>query len=154
MMTTACLNSFIILTNVSSHSISILLIPCILLSTSEIVILFGSLLFFFEEAPRRIQAILLSLVFLSRYCGSLVYYGLLPGINALCKVASDKDSLPHYEFALSLISVVVIIGLGVLIWKAVKYQYVTEQELDKECAVLRPDRILHPYIVRANDIIK
>lgn len=154
MMTTACLNSFIILSDMSSHSISILLIPCILLSTSEIVMFFGSLFVFFEEAPRRIQAILLSLAFLSRYCGSLVYYGLLPGINALCKVASNKDSLPHYEFALSLITVLLIIGLGVLVWKAMKYQYVTEQELDKECAVLRPDRILHPYVVRASDIIK
>ena len=154
MMIMACLNSFIQLTSKPSQFILLLLLPCAILAASEIFVLVGSLFAFFAEAPRRIQAIIISLVFVSRYGGSLVYYGLLPLIHLLCKTTSSTDRILHYEYALSLCSVLLLVVLGVFIWKALKYQYVTEQELDKECDRMCPERILHPYISRVGNTVK
>lgn len=154
MVVTASTNSFILLMETKYQSITLLALPCIITAISEILVIYGSILHFFEESPRRSQAVLLSLSFLSRYCGSLLFYAVLPVLNTLCRLDAAPDRIYHYEFGLMLQCVFLFITLGLHVWRSMKYHYVTEKELDKECENLRPDRILHPYLTKVVDPIK
>ena len=154
MVVTASTNSFILLMEARFQSITLLALPCIITALSEILVIYGSILHFYEESPRRSQAVLLSLSFLSRYCGSLLFYAVLPVLNALCRLDASASRIYHYEFGLMLQCVFLFITLGLHVWRAMKYHYVTEKELDKECENLRPDRILHPYLTKVVDPIK
>lgn len=151
---TGSVNSFILLMETKYQSIAILSLPCAITAISEILVIYGSILHFFEESPRRSQAVLLSLSFLSRYCGSLLFYAVLPVLNVLCRLDGTSGRIYHYEFGLMLQCVFLFITLGLHVWRSMKYHYVTEKELDKECENLRPDRILHPYLTKVADPIK
>ena len=146
----ASVNRFILLAQSSHLSIYLLLLPALLLVAAEVCVLYGSLLFFYQEAPRRSQAILLSLPFASRYCGSLLFYGVLPLLNAMCNVGTHTGTIVHYEIGLILQCVVTVILLALHVVVAMKYCYVTEVELDRECEALRADRILHPYLMKVD----
>lgn len=71
-------NHALLLAQSSRLSLGLLLLPSLFLAAAETLIFVGSLLFFYQESPRRSQAILLSLPFAARYCGSLVFYATLP----------------------------------------------------------------------------
>ena len=151
MILAASINSFILLSEIHHHSITILLFQTVFLSASESCLLFGSFLLFYGESPRRSQSILLSVIFLAHYCGSLLFYAVLPVLSLVCCLDTATDRIPHYEYGLLLQCFVVCICFVFFLWRADKYYYVTEKELDKECESLRPDRILHPYVMRTEN---
>lgn len=125
----------------------ILVFPLLFLSGSEVLVMVGSLLFFYQEAPRRAQAIFVSFVFVSRYCGSLLFYVLLPLLNSLSQMKAT-ETITHYEIPMVVMIMLVLLVMVVHFSYAKNYTYVTERELDAECEMLKPDRILHPTLIR------
>lgn len=127
-------------------SIAILFFPALSLAMSEVFLLMGSLLFYYQEAPRRAQAIFVALYAFSRYCGSLLFYVLLPVLNMLGENESGNGL--HYELPIVVTFVLVVVLLVGHCSYAKQYCYVTERELDAECEALKAERILHPYLIR------
>lgn len=62
--------------------------------------------------------------------------------------------IPHYEYGLLLLLVLAIIVVVSYVLLAMKYCSVTEAELDQECESLKPDRILHPYLIKKENGLK
>ena len=91
MILAASINSFILLSEIHHHSITILLFQTVFLSASESCLLFGSFLLFYGESPRRSQSILLSVIFLAHYCGSLLFYAVLPVLSLVCCLDTATD---------------------------------------------------------------
>ncbi|OAO11756.1 hypothetical protein AV274_6591 [Blastocystis sp. ATCC 50177/Nand II] len=143
-------NHALLLAQSSRLSLGLLLLPSLFLAAAETLIFVGSLLFFYQESPRRSQAILLSLPFAARYCGSLVFYATLPILNAICNIGSQTGSILRYEIGLVVQCVFTIVLLALHTLFALRYDYVTEAELDQECESLKAERILHPYLMKVD----
>ena len=143
-------NHALLLAQSSRLSLGLLLLPSLFLAAAETLIFVGSLLFFYQESPRRSQAILLSLPFAARYCGSLVFYATLPILNAICNIGSQTGSILRYEIGLVVQCVLTIVLLALHTLFALRYDYVTEAELDQECESLKAERILHPYLMKVD----
>ena len=150
LLLTAFANRVLLLAQSSRLSLGLLLLPSLFLAATEVLLLSGSLLFFYQESPRRSQAILLALPFAARYCGSLVFYAALPVLNALCNIGSQTGSILRYEIGLVVQCVIAIVLLGLHTLFALRYDYVTEAELDQECESLKAERILHPYLMKVD----
>lgn len=58
------------------------------------------------------------------------------------------DSSLHDGFPMIVTFAIVVVLLVCHCSFSKQYCYVTEKELDVECEVLKPDRILHPLLVR------
>ena len=153
MILTAVFNN-ILFFKPGSSSIFLLFTPYALIACAEVFITIGSLCFFYQESPRRSQAIIISFFFLSRYCGSLLFYALLPVLNTICTLDNTMGPIPHYEYGLLLLLVLAIIVVVSYVLLAMKYCSVTEAELDQECESLKPDRILHPYLIKKENGLK
>lgn len=135
-------------------SLFLLFLPTVLLAFAEVCMTVGSLCLFYQESPRRAQAVMVSIFFLCRYCGSLLFYTVLPILSSLCKLDNPTGPIPHYEYGVLLLLVVAIIFFIVHVMVSIKYCSVTEAELDQECEALKPDRILHPYLMKKENGFK
>ena len=90
-------------------SFFLLFLPTMLLALAEVFITVGSLCLFYQESPRRAQAVMISIFFLCRYCGSLLFYTVLPIFSSLCKLENPTNPIPHYEYGVLLLLVVALI---------------------------------------------
>ena len=153
MIFTALFNN-ILFFKLGISSICLLFLPTLFLSSAEVCITVGSLCLFYQESPRRSQAVMISVFFLSRYCGSLLFYTVLPILSSICKLDNSTGPIPHYEYGVLLLLVVAIIFFIVHVMVSIKYCSVTEAELDQECEALKPDRILHPYLLKKENGFK
>lgn len=135
-------------------SLFLLFLPTVLLAFADVCMTVGSLCLFYQESPRRAQAVMVSIFFLCRYCGSLLFYTVLPILSSLCKLENPTGPIPHYEYGVLLLLVVAIIFFIVHVMVSIKYCSVTEAELDQECEALKPDRILHPYLMKKENGFK
>ena len=138
------INVFIIY---SHPSIFLLLFSLFTLASSEVLLSTASILFYYQEAPRRTQSILLSFFFASRYCGSLLFYLLIPIFNTISQLQSIPILL-HYEIPLIIIFTIVLVLFILHTSFSQHYTYITEKELDTECEGLKTDSLLHPYLTR------
>lgn len=137
----------------SHPSIFVLLFSICCLACCEVLLSIASILFYYQESPRRTQSITLSFYFASRYCGSLLFYILIPVLNTISQLES-VHLLIHYEIPLVIVFTIVIVLFILHSSFAHNYTYITEKELDTECEELKTEYLLHPYLNRNTPIKK